>query len=361
MSHLKVGILGGGFMGRTHATAARANGAQVSGILSSSPDRTRQVASELGVKPAATIDELIERVDVVHVCTPNALHAQQAARAIEAGRHVVCEKPLALDHPEAVRLAASADRAGVVATIPFVYRFHPMVRHARQMTQQGALGRLLSVRGAYLQDWMHEQNTHNWRVPAGTGGRSRAFGDIGSHLVDMIEFVSGERIARLNAHTSISFRERAGQKVATEDVAAVTIEMDSGAIGSLMVSQVNAGRKNQLTVELAGTMSSLFFDQEHPDELWNGCTDASRIIPRDPDALTPDGARLSIVPAGHPMGYTDAFTAFVGDTYARIDGRSVEGLPSFADGMRANQLIDAVIESAATGQWVHTSNQEVSS
>lgn len=351
MSTLKAGIIGGGFMARTHTYAARAAGAEVVGLVSSSPESTRRAAEALDVPASGGVADLVEAADVVHVCSPNGLHAEHVRAVIEAGKHVVCEKPLALDGAEAAELVALAEQAGVVASVPFVYRFHPMARQARGHTVSKALGRLLTVRGAYLQDWMLDPEARNWRVEPGSAGRSRAFGDIGSHLVDLLEFISGERIRRLSASTAIAHPERAGTEVTTEDAAVLVVEMTSGAVGSLMVSQVNAGRKNSLTLELAGTESSVAFDQEHPDELWLGGAEATRVVSRDPGVLGDDAGRLSVVPSGHPMGYRDAFVAFAGDTYAAIAGGHPEGLPTFADGARANRIIDAVLDSAASGQW----------
>lgn len=352
MQNLKVGIIGGGFMARTHTAAARAAGAEVVGLTSSSPERSAAAAAPLGVEPVAGVEELISRSDVVHVCSPNARHAEHVRAALQAGRHVVCEKPLAVDAEEAAALASLAEEAGVVASVPFVYRFHPMARQAREETASGRVGRLLTVRGAYLQDWLLDAGESNWRVDPQVSGRSRAFGDIGSHLVDLLEFVSGERIVRLSAATAIAHPRRGGVEVVTEDAAALTVELSGGALGSLMVSQVNAGRKNQLTLELAGADGSVFFDQEHPDELWLGRTDGSMTISRDPATMGQDASRLSVVPSGHPMGYLDAFTAFARDTYARIGGEHLPGLPTFADGARANRIIDAVLASAESGAWV---------
>ncbi|GAB3187942.1 Gfo/Idh/MocA family protein [Nesterenkonia suensis] len=352
MQRLKAGIIGGGFMARTHTTAARAAGAEVVGLASSSPERSVAAAEPLGVDPAASVEELIARSDVVHVCSPNARHAEHVRAAIQAGRHVVCEKPLAVDAAEAAELVDLAEQAQVVAAVPFVYRFHPMARQAREEVADGRLGRLLTVRGAYLQDWMLDAEESNWRVDPEISGRSRAFGDIGSHLVDLLEFIAGERIVRLNAATSIAHPRRGGAEVVTEDAAALTVELAGGALGSLMVSQVNAGRKNQLTVELAGVEGGVFFDQEHPDELWLGRAEGSVTISRDPGVMGSDASRLSLVPSGHPMGYLDAFAAFARDTYARIAGGDPAGLPTFADGARANRLIDAVMESAQQGHWV---------
>lgn len=353
---LKVGIVGGGFMASTHARAARAAGAEVVTLMSSSPERSAAAATELGISHASSsLDELLEAVDVVHVCAPNAVHADQARAALNAGKHVVCEKPLATGRQEAGELAELAERTGLTATVPFVYRFHPMARQAKHQAVEGGIGRLLTVRGNYLQDWMLCAEDTNWRVDPVTGGPSRAFGDIGSHLVDLLEFVSGERIARVNARLGIAHPTRGGEMVETEDAAVCIVEMTGGAIGSLMVSQVDAGRKNALMLEIAGTGGSVVFDQEHPDELWLGGRAGSTILARDAPQLVPDAQRLSTVPAGHPMGYREAFAAFVADTYDHIAGGSPAGLPTFADGLRASIITDAVLASAATGQWADVS------
>ena len=349
---LRVGIIGGGFMGEAHARAARSAGAEVVGVLASSPESSQRAARSLGTTAFSSVEELSAAADVVHICSPNGLHAEHVQAVIGAGKHVVCEKPLSTDYESAAALVRAADEAGVVASVPFVYRFHPMVRQARHLVQQGEIGRLLTVRGQYLQDWMLDSGAWNWRVDPAASGASRAFGDIGSHLVDLLEFVAGERIRRLNAITSIAYPERDGHEVTTEDAAALTVEFTGGAIGSLMVSQVNAGRKNALTIELAGTANNIVFEQEKPDELWIGGESSTRVISRDATVLGDDAARLSAVPAGHPMGYVDAFAGFVRDTYAAIQGSAPEGLPRFVDGARANHVIDAVLESARTRQWV---------
>lgn len=351
-ARIRAGIVGGGFMAQTHTAAVRAAGAEVVGLVSSSPERTAAAAGRIGVPAAQSVEHLAEAVDVLHVCSPNALHAEHVRTALAAGIHVVCEKPLTLDGAEAQSLVEEARAAGAVAAVPFVYRFHPMARQARSYAAEGRLGRLLTVRGSYLQDWMLDPDAHNWRVDPQVSGRSRAFGDIGSHLVDLLEFTSGERVRRLSAKTSVAHPERGGSQVRTEDAAAVIVEMESGALGTLTVSQVTAGRKNALSVELAGTESSLFFDQEHPDELWLGGAAENRVIARDAPGLSEEAARLSTVPAGHPMGYLDAFNAFVRDTYAAVGGQEPEGLPDFVDGARANQIIDAVLASSASGEWI---------
>lgn len=349
-----VGIIGGGFMATAHSRAARAAGASLRGIVASSPASADRAARDLGVENAyPDIDALLAdpSIDVVHVCTPNTLHAAQAAAVIASGRHVVCEKPLATTAADAARLADAADAAGVVAAVPFVYRFHPMAREARARIAAGELGGLLTVRGRYLQDWMLGAGDDNWRVDRAVGGPSRAFADIGSHLVDLVEFLTGDRVARLAA-TAGSFFNRP-VPVSTEDAVGVVVETTAGALGTLLVSQVSAGHKNGLAVELSGSRAALGFDAETPETLWLGGKDASRTLWRDPDTLHEDARRLCQVPAGHPQGYQDAFNGFVSDVYAAIrDGSAPEGLPTFRDGQRAASVTEAVLSAVGGGSWI---------
>ncbi|WP_243064371.1 Gfo/Idh/MocA family protein [Humibacter sp. RRB41] len=353
---LGVGIVGGGFMATVHSRAARAARAELVGIVSSQPEKAAIAAEELGVEHAfASLDDLLneERIGVVHVTTPNALHVSQALAAIEAGKHVVCEKPLATTVTDAVRLTDAAASAGLTATVPFVYRFHPLVREARARFASGETGRLLTIAGTYLQDWLLDSSDDNWRVDSAAGGRSRAFADIGSHLVDLIEFVTGDQVSRVAATKRTFFGSRAEHaEVTTEDAVAVAVQTASGAIGTLLVSQAAPGRKNRLHVELSGSTESVVFDQEQPETLWVGRRKGSLLIPRDADQLAPDAARLVTTPSGHPQGYQDAFNAFVADTYAAIGGATPDGLPRFVDGLRAARITEAVLESVDAGAWV---------
>ena len=349
----RAAIIGTGFMGRVHARAIAAAGGRVAGISGSSPERARQAAGSL--RADAVFDdvaELIEAVDVVHVCTPNHLHAPLALAAIEAGRHVVCEKPLAVDAASARAMTEAAAAAGVVAAVPFVYRFHPMVREARARVAAGGIGRLTLAHGSYLQDWLLRPDDDNWRVDAGKGGALRAFGDIGSHWCDLLEFVTGDRISAVSAQLATSNERRAGRAVSTEDIAVLQFATAGGMVGSTVVSQVSAGRKNRLFLEISGTENSVAFDQEQPETLWIGGRGANAQIMRDPDSLSPDAARLARVPAGHPQGYQECFDGFVADVGAAIAGRAPEGLPVFADGLRAALIAEAVAASARTRQWV---------
>jgi len=355
-----VAVVGGGFMATVHSRAARAARARLVGLASSSPERATDAASRLGFDRAyASLDELLadEAVDVVHVTTPNALHAAQAEAALAAGKHVVCEKPLATTPDDAARLAALVAPGGAAdgrtATVPFVYRYHPMVREARARVRSGEAGTVLTWHGSYLQDWLLTSADDDWRVDPDTGGRSRAFADIGSHLVDLLEFVTGDRVRRVAATKRTFLPERARHRaVETEDAVAVTLETDGGAVGTLLVSQVAPGRKNRLHLEIAGTGESLAFDQEQPETLWVGRRAGTTIVPRDVDQLAPDAARLVTVPAGHAQGYQDAFDGFVADTYAAVRGAAPEGLPRFADGLRAARVTEAVMDAADAGAWI---------
>lgn len=355
---VRAGFIGGGFMAAVHTRAARAARAELVALASSSPERASRAAADLGVaraEPDARALAAASDLDVVHVCSPNARHAEHALAAIAGGHHVVCEKPIATTVEDALRMTEAAASAGVVGAVPFVYRYHPMVRQARALVADGAVGSILTVDGAYLQDWLVDADDQNWRTDVAAGGASRAFADIGSHLCDLIEFVTGDRIARLTARTRTVYADRGGAPVANEDVVALVVEFAGGALGTLLVSQLAPGRKNGLVFELHGTAQSVRFAQERPEELWLGRRAGSGLILRDPASDAPDSARLSAVPAGHPMGYQDAFTAFVTDAYAAMAGATPEGLPDLVDGLRAAQLTQAVLDSAAAGgAWIET-------
>lgn len=357
---LRAGIIGTGFMGSVHAHAVRAAGGEVFAVAGSSHASAEAAASVLGARTAAESPEaLIARadVDVVHICTPNATHADLARKAIAAGKAVICEKPLATSVDDARELKALADQAGVVTGVPFVYRFYPAVREARDRISRGDAGRLWMLHGSYLQDWLVGAEATNWRVDAKLGGASRAFGDIGVHWCDLMEFTTGHRITRLVAKTSRAYdeRETGGQlsSVATEDGAMLLFETDQGATGSLVVSQVSPGRKNRLWFSFDGTEASFSFNQERPDSLHMGRTDSTSHIPVGPQTLTtPGGRRYAKLPPGHPQGYQDSFNAFVADVYAAVRDHEPDGLPTFRDGLRAALLTDAVVRSAAQQKWV---------
>jgi len=374
----RVAIIGGGMIAQVHRRAALLAGAQVVGVLGRNAAESTVIATNWGVERAFTdLDQLLnEDVDVVHVCTPNATHPSYALAVLEAGKNVICEKPIALDTETAEKMAAAARAAamdGRIAAVPFVYRYHPVVREIRARRLAGELGEIFAIHGSYLQDWMLPPDVGSWRLDPACSGRSRAFGDIGSHWFDLVEWISGERIGRITAQTSIAIAERAAGSeptfaagsasgsqqpaaprapVTTEDIAMVLGRTVSGVPVAATISQVAAGRKNRLWFELDGSEHSAVFDQENPESAWFGALGSNEVFVRGPGVGSPEQRRLSQLPAGHPQGYAQCFEAFVADAYAASDGAQVDGLPSFEDGLRAARITDAVLQSAAADRWV---------
>ena len=306
-----VAIIGTGMIATAHLRAARDAGATVIGILGSSPERSLDAARRWGVPAGyASLGELLDaRPEVVHICTPNDTHAGYAHAVTAAGLHLVVEKPIATTLPDARELAAAVRAAGTIATVPYVYRYHPLVREIRARRIAGDLGDVLLVHGSYLQDWLLSPDASTWRVDPATGGASRAYADIGSHWADLAEFVSGERFAALTATTSIAYPTRpvasgpsfgggtGGERTAveTEDIAVATFRTERGVLANTVISQVSAGRKNRLWLEVDGSRQSAVFDQEQPE--------------------------------------------------------SVEGLPTVEDGLRSVEIIDALLRSTASTAW----------
>lgn len=374
---MRIGIIGAGFIGAVHARAARLAGGEVTTVAASTPESSRAAARRLGARrAAASAAEVAEdpEVDVVHICAPNHLHVPLTRAALGGGKHVICEKPLALSEAEAREVTELAARSDRLAAVPFVYRFYPLIREARARLAADELGDLRLIHGTYLQDWLSGPDDTNWRVDPVLGGPSRAFADIGAHWCDLAEFVTGQQLTRLAAR-SINFLpkrpvaagrrafEAAGtggeaaletQPTPTEDAVTLQFETSGGAFGSLVVSQVSPGRKNRLWIELSGAEQSLAFDQEHPESLWVGSRSGNALVLRDSSAVSPQASRYSILPPGHPQGYGDCFDAFVADCYTAIrTGQTPEGLPIFADGLRATQLTEAVLQSSSRGgAWV---------
>jgi predicted dehydrogenase len=370
----RVAILGAGMIGEVHRRAAILAGAQVLGVMASSPERSREVAESWGVEQAyGNIDDVAEsKAEIVHICTPNASHVPYAVALMKAGKHVLCEKPLGVSLDDARRAAEVAGGTGVVNTIPFAYRFHPMVREMRARVQADEFGAINLVHGSYLQDWLLNPRATSWRVDAKAGGPSRAFGDIGSHWCDFLEWVTGDRIARLVATTSITIKQRPAATAAsfsaaesdaplvdvqTEDSALIMFRTTNDIAGSAVISQLSAGRKNRLWIEVDGMHESAVFDQEQPEQLWIGSEAGAQILVRDPNRGSAEQRRLSMLPAGHAQGYAQCFENYVADSYAAVDahagrGQAPDGLPTFADGARAAEICDAMLRSAASGEWV---------
>jgi len=365
MAMKRVAILGAGMIGDVHRRAATLAGAQILGVMASTPERSRQVAEEWGVEQAyGSIEEVAEsKAEIVHICTPNASHVGYAVALMEAGKHVLCEKPLGISLADAQHAAEVAKDTGVINTIPFAYRFHPMAREMRARVQAEEFGALNLMHGSYLQDWLLNPKATSWRVDPKAGGPSRAFGDIGSHWCDLLEWVTGDRIARLVATISITIKQRPASTAATmsavesdaplvdvqtEDSALILFRTASDIAGSAVISQLSAGRKNRLWMEVDGMHQSAAFDQELGEQLWIGDDEGARVLVRDPNHGSAEQRRLSMLPAGHAQGYAQCFENYVADSYAAVDARAghgqlPDGLPTFADGARAAEICDAAV------------------
>ena len=370
-AQIGVAIIGAGMIGNIHQRSSRLAGGQLRGLYDAVPEHAAATAERWNTLAYPSTEAIFadKQVDVVHICTPNALHFPLAKAALEAGKHVVCEKPLATELEDARELAALAQARGVVATVPFIYRFHPMVREARARIAAGELGPLQLIHGSYLQDWLLGASDTNWRVDAKQGGASRAFADIGSHWCDLIEWVSGERFAQIVASFNTTIGERpanaqatfasasaangqaAKVAVTTEDVAGALLRTASGLLATLTISQVSAGRKNRLWFEIDGAEKSAIFDQELPEQLWLGRRDAVELLVRDGSRGSAEQRRLAVLPPGHAQGFAQCFEAFVADSYALIRGEAREGVPTFADGLRSAHIVNAALRSSKSAAW----------
>ena len=375
---LRAAIVGAGFIGPHHIDAVQRGGyADVAVLVDRDPDRGPVTARSLGVPRAVTdIDAVLgdPSVDVIHICTPNHTHVDLARAAMEAGKHVVVEKPVATDRAGAAALLEVAQRTRRHAAVALTYRGYPMVRRARELVNSGRLGRLRLVHGGYLQDWLSDASDYNWRLDSAAGGVSRAFADIGTHWFDTVEFVAGARVTSVMADlaTLVPVRHRplrsaaafsAGSgateavRIDTEDAATVLMRFDDGARGAVIVSQVSPGHKNDLTVHLSGSERSLGWAQEEPERLWLGARDESTLLTRAPSV---DGCPVGVpaLPAGHPEGWAEALRDLLRPFYAAIaagdpppDGADAP-YPTLADGARGVALIEAVVESSRGGRWV---------
>jgi predicted dehydrogenase len=379
LTTLRAGVVGTGFVGAVHVQALRALGVEVAGIVGSTPER----AAATGLAPVVeSLDALLadETVDVVHLTTPNHLHHPQVKQVLEAGKHVVCEKPLAMTAAESAELLELARASGVVHCTNFNLRFFPLVHEARDRVRAGELGEVWNVHGGYLQDWLLHPTDWNWRLEPGKGGELRAIGDIGSHWMDMAQFVSGQRITELCADlaTTIPVRrrpvgevqtfasaddvERVDVPMSTEDLGHVLVRFAGGARGAFKVSQVSAGRRNHLHFEVDGSAGALFWDAERHEELWLGHRDAPNgVLQRNAALMHADAGSRTRLPAGHPEGWVETFRELYRAVYGAVAAGGMPDepqFPTFADGHRANVLGDAIARSNRERAWVTVPTEE---
>ncbi|MBD8489386.1 Gfo/Idh/MocA family oxidoreductase [Echinicola sp. CAU 1574] len=376
---IKAAIVGTGFIGPAHLEALRRiPNIEVIALCEVNQELAEEKAKLLGIPNAYTFDEMLKQpeIDVVHICTPNFLHYSQSKAVLEAGKHVVCEKPLATKIEEAEELVALAKEKGLVNAVHFNLRYYPMVRQMKTMRESGELGDIYSIMGSYLQDWLFLKTDYNWRLEPDKSGDSRAIADIGSHLLDLTEYVTGLKVTEVMADFSTVHKTRlkplkaietySGKMLTesdyeevdinTEDHATVLLRFDNGNKGSVTVSQVNAGRKNRLNIEIAGSKSNFEWCSEKPNEMWIGKREtANQHLMKDPSLFTQEAAGLISFPGGHNEGFPDTSKQMFKEVYAAVaEGKQPEtpSFPTFEDGYRELLICERIIESNKKQAWV---------
>lgn len=379
MKKINAAIVGTGFIGPAHLEALRRlPNIEVVALCEVNIDLAKEKAALLGIPNAYTFEEMLKNpsIDVVHICTPNFLHFSQSKAVLEAGKHVICEKPLATKIEEAEELVALAKEKGLVNAVHFNLRYYPMVRQMKTMRESGELGEVYSIMGSYLQDWLFLQTDYNWRLEPDKSGESRAIADIGSHLLDLTEYVTGLKITEVMADFSTVHKTRlkplkaietySGKMldlsdyqevpINTEDHASVLLRFDNGNKGSVTVSQVNAGRKNRLNIEIAGSKSNFEWCSEKPNEMWIGKREtANQHLMKDPALFTKEAAGLISFPGGHNEGFPDTSKQMFKEVYAAVsEGKQPENpaFPTFQDGLRELIICERIIESHKAQTWV---------
>ena len=368
----RAAVVGTGFIGVVHVEALRRIGVEVTGVVGSSPERARQKPGlpEPYESLAAMLDD--DRVRVVHLTTPNHLHYPQVKAVLAAGKHVVCEKPLALTSRESGELLRLAEESGLVHCTNYNLRFYPLLHEARQRVLDGELGRVWNAHGTYIQDWLQQVTDWNWRLDPELGGSLRAVADIGTHWLDLTAWITGRRVASVFAdlYTVHPVRhvptgpvetyadpgavERVDRPMSTEDVAHVLLRYEDGTRGQVTISQVSAGRKNHLSLELDGSEGALAWSSERHEELWLGHRDrANELLLRDPALMR--GPVRGDYPGGHAEGYTDTFKQLYRAVYAAVEeGRmpAEPDFPTFADGHEQILLGEAIARSSSEERWI---------
>jgi len=377
---IKAAIVGTGFIGPAHLEALRRiPNVEVVALVELNQALADEKAKQLGIPRAYVFADMLNQsdIDVVHICTPNFLHYSQAKAVLEAKKHVICEKPLAISLEEAEDLVKIAKSSGLVNAVHFNLRYYPMVRQMKVMREKGELGEVYSIMGSYLQDWLFLQTDYNWRLEPDKSGDSRAIADIGSHLLDITEYVTGLKITQVMADFSTVHKTRlkplkaietySGKMLTeadyqevpinTEDHATVLLRFDNGSKGSITVSQVNAGRKNRLNIEIAGSVSAFEFNSERPNELWIGKREkANEQLMKDPSLVHREVSTLVSFPGGHNEGFPDTSKQLFKEVYAAITaGKQPEhpSYPTFADGWRELLIGERIVESNKKQAWVN--------
>ena len=371
-------VIGTGFIGSVHIGALRRLGVRVEGVLGSSPARGAERAAALGTRAYGSLDEVLAdpAVQVVHVTSPNAAHYGQVKQILAAGRHVVCEKPLAMTSAQSSEMLALARASGKVAAVCYNTRFYPLNQQAHQMVADRAVGEVRLVSGQYHQDWLAKDSDWNWRLESDVGGVLRSVGDIGTHWLDLVSFIAGLRPVAVMAElaTFVPVRQKPlgpvetfaavkgatePRQIATDDAATILLRFANGARGVMSTSQISHGRKNAMGWEIAGSAASAAWSAETPDHLWIGHRDSpNQILLRDPGLMNATGAAATHLPGGHAEGFADTFLALFAQVYRDVaaGGRAADATyAGFDDGHFQMLLCDAVLHSAKEGRWVDVS------
>ncbi|MFT4033456.1 MAG: Gfo/Idh/MocA family oxidoreductase [Siphonobacter sp.] len=379
MTKIKVGVVGTGFIGPAHIEALRRlPNVEVAALCEVTSELAATKAAQLGIARSYTFDDLLKQDDiqVVHICTPNFLHYSQSKAALLAGKHVVCEKPLATVLTEAEELVELAAQTGLVNAVHFNLRYYPLARQMKAMREKGELGEVYSIMGSYLQDWLFYETDYSWRLEPDKSGDSRAIADIGSHLMDIIEYITGLKTVEVFADFNTIHKTRkkplkpvetysgkmlqpedyADVPITTEDHANVLLRFDNGNRGSITVSQVSAGRKNQLKLEIAGSKKTFAWNSEAPNEMWIGKRDGNNeLLMRDPSLVHAEARSIITFPGGHNEGFPDTSKQLFKEVYAAVEaGKMPENptFPTFADGYRELLICEKILESNRKQAWV---------
>lgn len=374
MRTVKTALIGAGFVGPHHIEAARRLGfVDVVAVAGSSQKSAESKAGQLNIPKAyGNYEQLLDdpEIEVIHNCTPNNLHLPVTMAAIERGKHVIADKPLALNPADAKKMLDAARSKGIIHAVTFNYRYNPLVQQARVMIARGDIGQVHFVHGGYLQDWLLYPNDYSWRLEK-EGGESRAVADIGSHWCDLAGYVVGSRITEVLAEYTTVFPQRqkptgtreafasaSGNEsyeeyqVDTEDFASMLLRFENGAKGAFSVSQVSAGHKNGLTLEINGREASLRWKQERPNEMWIGRRrEANGTLLKDPSLLDESIRHYAALPGGHGEAWADAFRNLLRNIYATIaeEGAVWRDFPTFEDGLESNRAVDTLTQSARSG------------
>jgi len=384
-SQFNVAVAGTGFIGPVHIEALQRLGVNVKGVLGRSLEKGERVKAIHGLEKAyASFDEVLadSTIDAVHLAVPNVLHYEMSKQALLAGKHVMCEKPLAMNTQETAELVEIARERGLTAGVCYNIRYYPLNLEAYQRVQRGDIGQVFAVTGSYVQDWLLYDTDYNWRVLAEQGGALRAVADIGTHWMDLIFSITGFEVEAVFADLATVYpvRKRPKGEVATysdkqlspdemeeveintEDCGSILFRFKGGSKGQLWVSQVTAGRKNRLCYEISGAKKALAWDSENPNVLWMGHRgQANQVMTKDPSLLDPTIRHFANYPGGHNEGFPDTFKQCFRSFYDAISAGTATAsalYPTFEQGHKEVLLCEAILKSHQEERWVKIADVE---